>query len=968
MGNRRDIPLTNEALAASTDAPSQARVLITSPGGERVTVHPSQLGPFLTDGWQVVSDLATEDLLREQKYGSQTGRTILEAGLRGASLGLYDIFATKVLGESGFEMEQRVQQHPVLAPTVEMIGAIGPALIPGGQFTAAGALSRGAARVARMGAGRGTAARLGAGALAGGLEGATMSAGLGFGAAMRRGEEVSTAASQAMRDGLLGGAIGGAAGFAFTGGEMALRRVFKGRAQQAAAEAGGLGQQVKAEYSRIRDVMKARADNALELENAEAIARGYRMDLDEALGAVPAAQTVPGGARRRPGSQTVVSGPPEGMATQAGRETATKALEREYQQILAGYKPMKQELRNAGAEMLLAKRSGADRVGVIADVALQYGPMVGQPGLQKAGREFLDALDQFDATFGTKAADGKALLEWDPASLVNVLEADFSTAIKVTQGLQRKADDLVKAYEGMGAKVFSEQSVRRSLDELMDRDLGDLLASVAAKFDEVRGAKAAKAARSAEIQAEKRLVRQVEADEAKRIKQEAADEIKARKEAEAAAAKQKQESAKRVQAAEADLEKAQERINKLRASARDMDEVIAMEPELKPLIDEIEPILAKDGVKFSKEDMALAAMELGIDYTDILPEEVHWLLRAHMVSKLMTGNGLIARDGLGGVAGGLITSAVGGVGRGVAAKVMGAVGLQNEMLRYGALAAGGRGGREIAGAVLKKGQKAAYVSPAVARAEFERRVTRSLKRLTQPVRAARKVAPAATAVALSKMRFSDMEHKGDGALPDLDRHFERRAAELDQVMEDPAAAAERIGSRLVSRGLVAPEDVDEVVGSIIGSLQWLHGKLPPPRPAGPFDGRRNASRQEMRRWAEQARYVTDPAAVAEDLASQTLTAEGVRAVREVAPMVYAGMQGKVIDYFTDHQDAPRAVREYVSLTMELPLARSFSSAAAMAAQASAAASRTLAETAPTAPAGGGRLNSTKPTTAERLQR
>jgi hypothetical protein len=149
------------------------RVEVVGPAGQRGSIEAADAqDAFSRLGYQWVSPTALQDETLEEKYGDSPGKAFAEGVGRGATLGLSDVALVKSGLVTKEALRERQKRHPVAATTGEITGAIVPAFIPGGQFTAAGAAARvgmAAERAAAAGA-TSLTGRLAAGAVGGAVE------------------------------------------------------------------------------------------------------------------------------------------------------------------------------------------------------------------------------------------------------------------------------------------------------------------------------------------------------------------------------------------------------------------------------------------------------------------------------------------------------------------------------------------------------------------------------------------------------------------------------------------------------------------------------------------------------------------------------------------------------------------------------------------------------------------------------
>lgn len=197
-------------MADQTAQPEES-VPSVSPDGEIVLIPHSKAGEALQAGFRTPTKDEYRSYLEQQKYADTT--TAAVAGLlRGATLGTSDL----ALPELGFSTEKGLaaskEAHPDISTGTEVVGAILPALIPGGQFAPAGAASKlgavAAKGLAREGAGLGE--RLLAKTAGGFLEGSLFGAGQSVSESALGDPDLN--GQKVMSNILLGGALGGGAG------------------------------------------------------------------------------------------------------------------------------------------------------------------------------------------------------------------------------------------------------------------------------------------------------------------------------------------------------------------------------------------------------------------------------------------------------------------------------------------------------------------------------------------------------------------------------------------------------------------------------------------------------------------------------------------------------------------------------------------------------------------------------------
>lgn len=148
-------------------------VEVVDPDGQRGTIDAADAQKAFGLGYQWVDPGTLAQEAEEAKYGNRPVAAFTAGVGRSVTLGLSDVALEKTgLTDAGtLEGLQKHNEGPSVAG--EVVGAVVPALIPGGQFTAAGAATRlglAAERVAAVGA-KTVAGRLAAGAVGSAVEG-----------------------------------------------------------------------------------------------------------------------------------------------------------------------------------------------------------------------------------------------------------------------------------------------------------------------------------------------------------------------------------------------------------------------------------------------------------------------------------------------------------------------------------------------------------------------------------------------------------------------------------------------------------------------------------------------------------------------------------------------------------------------------------------------------------------------------
>ena len=178
----------------------------------------------------------------------------------------------------------------------------------------------------------------------------------------------------------------------------------------------------------------------------------------------------------------------------------------------------------------------------------------------------------------------------------------------------------------------------------------------------------------------------------------------------------------------------------------------------------------------------------------------------------------------------------------------------------------------------------------------------------------------AAASILARSSFHNMAHPADKDLTDGQRHYERRARELEVTAGDHAELREFVRLRMGGAG-VSDDAIEPMVEATARGLAFLHSKVAPIRDIGTLgEDRRWPSEDEVESFAQYVKYFQDPAKVFEDLADQTLTPEGPELMREVMPELYNEGRAKLIEIVAERiDDIPYERLQYVALMVEVPL-------------------------------------------------
>lgn len=205
------------------------RVQVRTGQGERGDIALDDLGRAQQWGYEVLPGAALEEERLERLYGDAPVQAAAEGAARGATVGLYDQLAVSTGISTPEALRERAERNPVASGAGEVVGTIAPALLPGGQYTLAGAAARGTtalgARVATTAAARS--------AVAGAAEGVLY--GVGSVLSQRAQERNGLTAEKAAAEVGLSALTGGFAGVAASRLESAAARRLLGRTDDAAA-------------------------------------------------------------------------------------------------------------------------------------------------------------------------------------------------------------------------------------------------------------------------------------------------------------------------------------------------------------------------------------------------------------------------------------------------------------------------------------------------------------------------------------------------------------------------------------------------------------------------------------------------------------------------------------------------------------------------------------------------------------
>lgn len=887
-----------------------AQILQTDVFGDEVVASPEQTGElqYLPDdpGLQP-ADLATvSEYEKELDYGDRPVSAFLLGAGRSLTLGGTDI-AAEALGY-GYDVDQIAERNVGASTTGEVGGAIGALFIPGGQYTAAGALSRSALAFSRAGVGASRLAQASRAAIAAGAEGYAYGTGLSLGESVRRGEDLSAAAAQALQDGAMGAAYSAAAGGVLELGAQAFQRVREPLTRQRVAR--GVMDDVTYQVDDVRvamkDVTKAEAKVAAsETAVREAEERlvqlqregatiddliSARGELDELRLARSQARTASGTVAKRKAQQKFAE------AAEAGRVELADSL------------PM----------TVLVTRGSVDRIRSFATKASRGG--FKNPEVAAAFSQVDEALERFDDMFIESikpSASGGRLTKYKigvdkttraPTKLENagVLKDVKAAFLKDPDGARKVIEDLdnaggrlaqlVKAEDNPFLNWVPEDAVRgtdiwgyaddayMTIDDVAKRVAELSEASTVQKADElIEGAKEQFRASAEDVARAERRVRDLEGNLRARGKQEAT------------------------------LDKAKQRLRSNREALEERRALLENAEQGKAWADELEQLaieagaLPKEG--FTKADMAMAAVDLGIDGSS----DAEWAVRLHLLTKFF-GGGKGVRGALGRVASKGVDIGT-GLASAVARRAPGGA-----VLAEAVSAAGRKASAGLKGAA--KQQPKTVVRVGEARRLFETRLDKAVKSIRRKSKVPRTVGVVAPHTTLAKATFADIDHGKDFAGLDKDTaEFEKRAAELEAVV---AGGGDVRGFAEKQVGKNVAGDADVLAGVSAGAergLAYLHSKLPPRRYVGGNALRRNASQAEIRKFARTVRYVLDPGALADDIATRRVSMEGPEAVRAVYPSLFSRMQLEFLTAFTEDEKGEkydRATRTYIGRVLDLP--------------------------------------------------
>lgn len=205
------------------------RVQVRTGQGERGDIALDDLPRARQWGYEPLNGAALEEERLQRLYGDAPVRAGAEGLARGASIGLSDQLFVSTGLATPEALRERADRHEVISGATEIAGTVLPALLPGGQYTLAGAAARGTtalgARVATSAAARS--------AVAGATEGVLY--GVGSVLSQRAQERNGLTAEKAAAEIGLSALTGGAAGFAASRLESAAARRLLGRTDDAAA-------------------------------------------------------------------------------------------------------------------------------------------------------------------------------------------------------------------------------------------------------------------------------------------------------------------------------------------------------------------------------------------------------------------------------------------------------------------------------------------------------------------------------------------------------------------------------------------------------------------------------------------------------------------------------------------------------------------------------------------------------------
>jgi hypothetical protein len=188
---------------------ASGNVHMTSPTGQAVKIAPDELQKAYAAGYQLASagEVNHRELLKERGTPLEATKALGESAAAGATLGLSDVAGAAISPEWAAASRERREVNPTASTIGEIGGAVGGALLTGGESLAARGLSAGA---------RATGA---AGRVAGGLA---------RGAASVVGLEGRSAASRLLLRGIESGAAGAAEGALYGAGMAASKASLEG--------------------------------------------------------------------------------------------------------------------------------------------------------------------------------------------------------------------------------------------------------------------------------------------------------------------------------------------------------------------------------------------------------------------------------------------------------------------------------------------------------------------------------------------------------------------------------------------------------------------------------------------------------------------------------------------------------------------------------------------------------------------
>lgn len=905
-----------------------AVVTFETPDGSVFTVPPEEVDLIIARGNRPATGSQIAELQREAEFsgGGQQVLTGIEGALEGATLGLSPEIA-KLFGASRFRQQQRQRFNPTTATISKIGGAVLPSLIPGGQFTAAGQVGKLGAAIGRAGESGGRIARIAAQAGAGVVEGAAFSAGLTFAEKRLQGESVEAAASNALSAGVGGAVVGGviSGGFGLVG--EGIRKIAQKRI--AATESAVAGAELSEALGALEPVIALGSVSGKAQSKADDAVRLLQAQVDDLRRTGGSADDLARAEAELATTRQLIKGE-KGLAREIARDV--KAQRAAFLKSVPAEKAAMQA--RAGADVV-AKRLAADRVagfGKLMIRRIESGVPVSSATVA-AWEKFGAKLDEFDDLFSTgiKQAGKKARREvgYEAEEVGRIISADSARAARTISEMRDSASEVIAGLRRDGL-----------LDPRVIEELG--AAGVAVRSGGTEGAFEAAAGRlqgRAEAGIE---TLQGGGDDLLSLlelppggggipaipKVQAAAEARAGKLAGSLASQKRlvkklRGETRKLATKEGQLEAAQRRARDLREQSSNLASALAQKGEIEKVVTELTAKAEAAGVKFSKGDIATAALGLGL-MADDPNADVMGL--AELLLVLHGSSGVIGtvarRRGLGSR---VASAAAGGIGREaggiLASKVSSGVGPIGRLIRGAGRGAGGRAGSEAARSALGRvGKNGLPQTAAEMRATFTARTARAMKRLGEFRTAGRKVAVATTSAILAKTRFHEMEHTGDSKLPKAERNFERRAAELDAVMGDPAILRFILQGRLERSGRVVDQDLlSPMVEAMAQTMGYLHSTLPPVRRLSPFDKpRRHASQAEINTFAARVRYASDIALVPEDLADGTLTVEGPETMREIAPMLYSQVRVQLVER-AQKSELPYEARIFASTMFEIPL-------------------------------------------------